>query len=96
MFALTSAYGGGFTSIFSGKDLTGWKANEETPGCFKVEDGAIKVSGGRAHLLCRGGRQYASGTNPRLGSSVARPELRIGCLKSKHCRSEFHLISRNP
>ena len=41
----------GFVSIFNGKDLGGWKSNEETPGCFTVEDGALKVSGGRAHLF---------------------------------------------
>jgi hypothetical protein len=41
----------GFVSIFNGKDLSGWKSNEEVPGCFSVEDGAIKVSGGRAHLF---------------------------------------------
>jgi hypothetical protein len=43
--------GDGFVSIFNGKDLSGWKSNEETPGCFTVEDGALKVSGGRAHLF---------------------------------------------
>lgn len=41
----------GFVSIFNGKDLTGWKSNEETAGCFTVEDGALKVSGGRAHIF---------------------------------------------
>lgn len=53
---LASAVAGdqGFLSIFNGKDLTGWKSNEETPGCFTVEDGALKVSGGRAHLFYMG------------------------------------------
>jgi hypothetical protein len=51
MLASAAAEEGGFTSIFNGKDLTGWKSNEETPGCFTVVDGAIKVSGGRAHLF---------------------------------------------
>lgn len=53
---LASAVAGdqGFVSIFNGKDLTGWKSNEETPGCFTVEDGALKVSGGRAHLFYMG------------------------------------------
>lgn len=50
MFGSAAADQGGFASIFNGKDLTGWKSNEETPGCFTVEDGAIKVQGGRAHL----------------------------------------------
>ncbi|MGB6223671.1 3-keto-disaccharide hydrolase [Haloferula sp.] len=44
----------GFVPIFNGKDLTGWKSNEEKPGCFTVEDGALKVSGGRAHLFYMG------------------------------------------
>jgi len=37
----------GFTNLFNGKDLDGWKSNEETPGCFTIEDGAIKVANGR-------------------------------------------------
>jgi hypothetical protein len=44
----------GFVSLFNGRDLTGWKSNEETLGCFSVEDGALKVSGGRAHLFYTG------------------------------------------
>jgi hypothetical protein len=54
MFGSAAADQGGFASIFNGKDLTGWKSNEETPGCFTVEDGAIKVQGGRAHLFYMG------------------------------------------
>lgn len=41
----------GWTSMFNGTDLTGWKSNEETPGSFTVVDGTIKVSNGRAHLF---------------------------------------------
>lgn len=41
----------GWTSMFNGKDLSGWKSNEETPGVFTVADGVLKVSGGRAHLF---------------------------------------------
>lgn len=41
----------GWVSMFNGKDLTGWKSNEETPDSFSVEGGAIKVSSGRAHLF---------------------------------------------
>ena len=37
--------------MFDGKTLNGWKSNEEVPGCFTVEDGKLKVSGGRAHLF---------------------------------------------
>ena len=54
MLASAAADDDGFVSIFNGKDLTGWKSNDETPGCFTVEDGALKVSGGRAHLFYMG------------------------------------------
>lgn len=41
----------GWISLFNGKDLSGWKSNEEAPGVFTVENGELKVSGGRAHLF---------------------------------------------
>lgn len=44
----------GWTSMFNGKDLTGWKSNDEVPGVFTVENGELKVSGGRAHLFYTG------------------------------------------
>ena len=43
-----------FVSIFDGTSLDGWKSNEETPGCFTIENSAIKISGGRAHLFYAG------------------------------------------
>lgn len=43
----------GFISLFNGKDLSGWKANE-TPESFKVEDGKIIVNGPRCHLFYAG------------------------------------------
>ena len=50
--ALTSAQAEeGWTTLFNGKDLSGWKSNEEVPGVFSVVDGQLKVSGGRAHLF---------------------------------------------
>lgn len=54
ILATTALAGDGFVPIFNGKDLAGWKSNEETTGCFTVEDGALKVSGGRAHLFYMG------------------------------------------
>ncbi len=39
----------GWISLFNGKDLSGWKKNED--GKFEVVDGTIKVSGSRAHLF---------------------------------------------
>lgn len=50
----------GWISMFNGKDLSGWKSNEEVPGVFTVEDGQLKVSGGRAHLFYVGADGAAS------------------------------------
>lgn len=40
----------GFYTLFDGKNLDGWKANEN-PGAFKVQDGVLVVNGERAHLF---------------------------------------------
>jgi len=40
----------GFVSLFDGKSLDGWKANENVD-TFKVEDGHIVVKGDRSHLF---------------------------------------------
>lgn len=70
MLASAVADEGAFTSIFNGRDLTGWKSNEETPGCFTVEEGAIKVSGGRAHLFYVGADGKAAFTDFELKLKV--------------------------
>ena len=70
MLASTAAAGEGFVSIFNGKDLSGWKSNEETPGSFSVEDGALKVSNGRAHLFYEGADGKAAFTDFELKLKV--------------------------
>ena len=40
----------GFYTLFDGKNLDGWKANEN-PQAFKVEDGKLVVNGDVAHLF---------------------------------------------
>ncbi len=40
----------GWTSLFNGKDLTGWKVNENV-GTFSVQDGAIVAHGQRSHCF---------------------------------------------
>lgn len=40
----------GFVSLFDGKTLDGWKANEK-PETFSVKDGEIVVKGDRSHLF---------------------------------------------
>jgi len=45
--------GGGYASLFNGKDLTGWKVNEN-PDSVRVDKGAIVVRGNRAHVFYDG------------------------------------------
>ena len=45
--------GGGFATLFNGKDLSGWKVNEN-PDSVAVKDGAIVVRGERAHVFYDG------------------------------------------
>ena len=40
----------GWTQLFNGKDLTGWKPNENTE-TFSVKDGAIVAHGNRSHCF---------------------------------------------
>ena len=40
----------GFIQLFNGKDLSGWKANENDT-TFKVEDGKLVANGPRCHLF---------------------------------------------
>jgi hypothetical protein len=40
----------GFLPLFNGKDLTGWKANENDK-TFRVEDGKLVANGDRCHLF---------------------------------------------
>lgn len=44
----------GFTSIFNGKDLTGWTKAKENEDAFKVVDGSIVANGKRCHLYYTG------------------------------------------
>jgi 3-keto-disaccharide hydrolase len=44
------ASGDGWVSLFDGKSLEGWKANEN-PGTFSVKDGEIVAHGPRSHLF---------------------------------------------
>lgn len=44
----------GFVSLFNGKNLDGWRASQENPESFSVEDGVLIVKGGRSHLFYEG------------------------------------------
>lgn len=69
-FTSAQAADDGWISMFNGKDLTGWKSNEEVPGVFTVENGELKVSGGRAHLFYIGDKGDASFKNFELKLKV--------------------------
>ena len=43
----------GWISLFNGKDLSGWRVNEN-PGTFSVKDGAIVSNGPRSHCFYDG------------------------------------------
>lgn len=49
-FTTSAADKDGWISLFDGKSLAGWKANEN-PDTFKVENGELVVKGPRAHLF---------------------------------------------
>ena len=51
--SLASAAPGEWQSLFDGKTLTGWEANE-SPATWVVEDGAIVTKGPRSHLFYTG------------------------------------------
>ncbi len=60
----------GWIPMFNGKDLTGWKDSNETPGSFTVEDGVLKVGNGRSHLFYAGIDGNASFTNFEFKAKV--------------------------
>ncbi len=41
----------GFTPLFDGKTMNGWKLAEESPGTWKIEDGALVAHGNRCHAF---------------------------------------------
>lgn len=59
-----------WTSMFNGRDLAGWKSNEEVLGVFTVVDGVLRVSGGRAHLFYMGPEGTATFRNFEFKAKV--------------------------
>lgn len=51
--ASLAAADSGWTQLFNGKDLNGWKVNENTA-TFTVKDGAIVAHGPRSHCFYTG------------------------------------------
>lgn len=59
----------GWIALFNGKDLDGWKANEN-PSTFTVQDGAIVAKGPRSHLFYVGPIRNANFKNFELKVDV--------------------------
>jgi hypothetical protein len=60
----------GFTSLFDGKSLKGWKVNKENPKSITVKDGNIVIDGPRAHLFYAGDVQDSNFKNFVLRAQV--------------------------
>jgi len=52
--AITACSSDEWTTLFDGKSLECWTANEN-PASWKIEDGAIVTAGERSHLFYTGG-----------------------------------------
>lgn len=61
--------GGGFASLFNGRDLSGWKVAER-PESVRVENGAMIVNGDRAHVFYDGPVYHHSFKNFELRALV--------------------------
>ncbi len=76
----------GWRPLFNGKDLTGWKANQE-PESFSVEDGTLKTHGinGMAHL-------YYFGEDMKTGEKFINFELKaeVLCKPNSNSGIFFH------
>lgn len=71
----------GWIKMFNGKDLSGWKSNvstedkpEEKKNAFTVEDGLLKIAGGRAHLFFVGEDGKANFKNFKFKAKVKTTE----------------------
>ncbi len=76
--------GGGYASLFNGKDLTGWKVNEN-PESVRVEKGAIVVKGQRAHVFYDG---------PVYHHDFKNFELRAMVMTRKNANSGIYFHTR--
>jgi hypothetical protein len=73
----------GYTSLFNGKDLTGWKASAN-PDSFKVENGAIvaNAAGQASHLFYDGPVGSHSSRTSICGSTCSHAIARTGASTS--------------
>ena len=73
----------GWISLFNGKDLTGWRVNEN-PSSFSVKDGAIVASGPRSHCFYMG--EVAS-------HSFTQFELRVDVMTQPKANGGIYILT---
>jgi hypothetical protein len=73
----------GWASLFNGKDLTGWKVNENV-GTFTVQDGAIVARGPRSHCFYMGEFQ---------NHSFADFELRVDVMTLPNANGGIYILT---
>nr|HMQ22220.1 DUF1080 domain-containing protein [Planctomycetota bacterium] len=70
--------GGGWTSLFDGRSLAGWKVNEN-PDSVRVVDGAMVVKGPRAHVFYGGpGYSHSFKNFDFIAQVKTRPQANSG------------------
>jgi Domain of Unknown Function (DUF1080) len=81
----------GFTSLFNGKDFTGWKISGPTE-TFTIQDGAIVAKGAASHAYYDGGFRSHSFRNFELKVDIM---TRAGSNGGVYVLTEFQAIGGN-
>lgn len=81
---LLSAAGEGWTDLFDGHSLEGWRPSEHKDS-WKVQDGALVADGGRSHLFYDG---------PFHNANFKNFELEVDCLARPLCNSGVYFHTR--
>ena len=76
----------GWITLFNGKDLTGWKANER-PDQWKVVDGAIVVNGERSHL-------FYVGSDPNKPAEFENFDLKVELMTKPNANSGIYFHTK--
>ncbi len=76
----------GFTSLFDGQSLKGWKASEH-PEQWKVEDGKIVASGPRSHL-------FYIGDDPDHPAEFQNFDFKADVMTTPHSNSGIYFHTR--
>jgi len=73
--------GGGWTDLFNGKDLTGWRP-QTGPGSWTVADGLLTANGPMCHLFYAG---------PFHNADFKNFELQVECMTRQRCNSGVYI-----